>query len=399
MRGKWTGRFRWGVLPTVAIGSLSLWLFGCGAGSGSISPGSGQSGQAVGIQTEPASQDVPIDRPATFSVQAAGTAPLQYQWMRNGAAIPGATSSSYTLPNVTSNDSGVKFQVTVSNSFGSLTSTVAVLTAGPRAPKIGDLRYLLWQQVTIPGLGQSGGSTGDFGTGISAQRPNTVGSPLHLAPGSLVCTPGECSWEFGVDNLPPPMTGLTMWYRGGNFADFSTDLQSIAASNVVVTSLALEPSDGQYGIAYVQASQYSGFEYKLQIVSPADIQATAAQDGAEGRVVTAVSFGGPDEVYLISYGLQGDPTNFDVKTMTVTAGTVVAAAKELAADGYIISAFGGDDTTGWVLIGMHAVGYSQPRSLFVNSISNATLPPDTAYFTPVVYCHTSITGDLDISEQ
>ncbi len=53
---------------------------------------------APSITTQPASQTVTAGQTATFSVTATGTAPLSYQWQKNGAAISGATSSSYTTP-------------------------------------------------------------------------------------------------------------------------------------------------------------------------------------------------------------------------------------------------------------------------------------------------------------
>src|SRR5207245_2271420 len=65
---------------------------------------------------------------ATFSVTATGTAPLSYQWSKNGTAISGATSASYTTPATTSSDNGAQFTVVVSNSVGSVTSSAATLT-------------------------------------------------------------------------------------------------------------------------------------------------------------------------------------------------------------------------------------------------------------------------------
>lgn len=372
-------------LPILAIVSLSFGLAGCGSGSGSsTTKSSGQSGPAILILTQPTSKIVPIDRPATFKIDADGAGMLRYQWTRNGTAIPGATSSTYTLPNVTLADSGGKFQVTVSNTVGSATSQTAVLTAGPRAPKIGDLRYLLWQQVTVPGLGHDGGVVTRVGSG-NVIATGAVGPPLRLAPSSHSCDSSDfCSWGVSTDYLPPGQTmELTIGYSSENFENGDTDLQPMNEPNAVITSLALEPQYKTYAISWAQSSQAGKFDYRLQIVPPSDVQSTAALDGANGRVVTAVSFDGPNEVYLISYGWQGSQTTFDVKTTTVTAGNLVAAAKNLAADGYIISAFGGDNTSGWILVGMHAMGYHQPRSLFTNSISNATLRPDTDYFTPV----------------
>lgn len=79
------------------------------------------------ITTHPASQTVAVGGTASFAVSAAGPAPLTYQWRRNAAAIPGATSTTYTLAGVQSNDAGA-FDVVVSNPYGTVTSSNAALT-------------------------------------------------------------------------------------------------------------------------------------------------------------------------------------------------------------------------------------------------------------------------------
>jgi len=88
--------------------------------------------------TQPASQSVTMGQTATFTVLAAGTAPLTYQWQKNAANISGATTSSYTTPATTAADNGAKFNVVVSNSAGSATSNSATLTvtAANAAPTI-----------------------------------------------------------------------------------------------------------------------------------------------------------------------------------------------------------------------------------------------------------------------
>ena len=90
------------------------------------------------ITTQPASQSVTAGQTATFGVVTAGSAPLSYQWQKNGGNISGATSSSYTIPATATSDSGSTFDVVVSNSVGSVTSAVATLTvsAAPVAPTI-----------------------------------------------------------------------------------------------------------------------------------------------------------------------------------------------------------------------------------------------------------------------
>jgi hypothetical protein len=90
------------------------------------------------ITTQPMNQTVTAGQTAIFTVAASGTAPLSYQWQKNGANIAGATSSSYTTPATTNSDSGSTFDVVVTNSAGSATSTAATLTVNPApvAPSI-----------------------------------------------------------------------------------------------------------------------------------------------------------------------------------------------------------------------------------------------------------------------
>jgi len=83
---------------------------------------------APSITTQPANRTVSVGQVAAFSVTATGTAPLTYQWKKNGAAISGATSSSYTTPAATSSDNNASFTVTVTNSVSSAASSAAILT-------------------------------------------------------------------------------------------------------------------------------------------------------------------------------------------------------------------------------------------------------------------------------
>jgi len=89
------------------------------------------------ITTPPANQTVTAGQTATFTVVAAGTAPLSYQWQKNGVNIAGATSASYTTPATVTSDSGSTFDVVVSNTVGTVTSSAATLTVNPApAPAI-----------------------------------------------------------------------------------------------------------------------------------------------------------------------------------------------------------------------------------------------------------------------
>jgi hypothetical protein len=86
---------------------------------------------APSITTQPAGQTVTAGQTAAFSVVAAGTAPLTYQWQKNNANISGATSASYTTPATVSGDSGATFRVLVTNSVKSITSNSATLAVNP----------------------------------------------------------------------------------------------------------------------------------------------------------------------------------------------------------------------------------------------------------------------------
>src|SRR5438094_63653 len=100
---------------------------------------------APSITTQPASQAVTVGQTATFAVVAGGATPLTYQWRKNGTAISGATSSSYTTAATTSSDNGAQFTVVVSNSAGNVTSNAATLTvnASTTTPQFGHVAIVV----------------------------------------------------------------------------------------------------------------------------------------------------------------------------------------------------------------------------------------------------------------
>ncbi|MEA3159591.1 MAG: hypothetical protein QOD95_1139 [Gammaproteobacteria bacterium] len=121
------------LLPPLAL-LLPLFLAACGGGNGSGAPATAV---APSITAQPADQVVVVGQPATFTVTAAGTAPLMFQWQKGGAPIAGATASSYTTPATAQADDGSSFLVVVSNAVGSLSSSSAKLkvTSGTTMPR------------------------------------------------------------------------------------------------------------------------------------------------------------------------------------------------------------------------------------------------------------------------
>jgi hypothetical protein len=83
---------------------------------------------AASIAVQPLSVAVTAGQTATFTIRAAGSPTLSYQWQKKGTNISGATSTTYTTPATTAADNGAMFTVQVGNSVGSATSTPATLT-------------------------------------------------------------------------------------------------------------------------------------------------------------------------------------------------------------------------------------------------------------------------------
>jgi len=65
---------------------------------------------------------------ATFTVVANGTAPLKFQWQKNGTPMAGATNSSFSFPCSYPLDNAASLSVTITNAVGSTNSAMATLT-------------------------------------------------------------------------------------------------------------------------------------------------------------------------------------------------------------------------------------------------------------------------------
>lgn len=147
-------RWRWGSYSSAAADPADpgqVWVaaeylkahnsWGMRVGQLQLSGSGGGGSQAPVITSQPSNTTVAAGQPASFSVTATGTAPLSYQWQRNGANISGATSATYTLPSATPADNGAQFRVIVTNSAGSATSNTATLTVTSAPPAGGTTVY------------------------------------------------------------------------------------------------------------------------------------------------------------------------------------------------------------------------------------------------------------------
>ena len=281
---------------------------GCGSSSGTPANTPTPPVIAPAISMQPVNQSVPMGLTASYAVTATGSV-LQFQWKKDGAAIAGATSSSYTTPATVFADTGASFAVTVSNSAGTIESNAASLTVTARAPMVGDLRF---QQVdapaTVNGWGNFVALSTDLPGRFAAYYSPSIGTPFYVGSGgncgSTPTTDGTgCDFFYSeqpfaaVPSSPPLVAGY-----GADFYDnFEADLQNNAwpgfgnggtpitpvSSGSVITSLDLEPANVLLAVSWIQSMQQSGFAMAQNTVVPANLQAAAAQEGASGRVITA----------------------------------------------------------------------------------------------------------------
>jgi len=106
-----------------------------GGGAGGDIWTSGPPGPSITVQPKPST--VYETHPATFSVTAAGTGTLAYQWQKNSANIPGiaATGSSYNIGAAAFSDAG-SYDVLVTDANGTTQSNAATLTVISRSPAV-----------------------------------------------------------------------------------------------------------------------------------------------------------------------------------------------------------------------------------------------------------------------
>lgn len=87
------------------------------------------------IVQHPVDQSVLAGTSVTFTASARGTEPLEYQWLKGGAPVAGATGSTYQIPAAEVGDAGT-YTLRVTNRLGSATSNPATLTVDPGLPVI-----------------------------------------------------------------------------------------------------------------------------------------------------------------------------------------------------------------------------------------------------------------------
>ncbi|HEY5233420.1 MAG TPA: immunoglobulin domain-containing protein [Verrucomicrobiae bacterium] len=123
------------------------------------------------ITTQPTNQTVQAGGSASFTVTAAGTPPLGYQWSFGTTNLDGATNATLLLTNVQLTQAG-NYSVLVTNAYGSTNSANAVLSV------VTTLDHFAWSTISSP-------QSADQPFGVTVTAENAFGVTVTNFTGSV----------------------------------------------------------------------------------------------------------------------------------------------------------------------------------------------------------------------
>ncbi|MGD0263190.1 MAG: immunoglobulin domain-containing protein, partial [Verrucomicrobiota bacterium] len=173
-----------------------------------------------GITSQPESLIVTNGTAVSFSVAAAGTAPLAYQWLKDGTDVPGASNATYAIAAATTNDAA-SYTVVITNVAGAVTSSVATLTVVVTA-----LPFITAQPVSQSVIAGSGAtfSVTVFSTLPLSYQWQLNGSDLEGATGA----------SLALANVQPA--------NGGDYTVVITNAQGGVTSAVATLTVLVPPA-------------------------------------------------------------------------------------------------------------------------------------------------------------
>ena len=260
------------------------------------------------ITVQPASVAVLAGGTASFSVAAAGTAPLAYQWYENGMAIGGATSATYTISATTTSYNGAEFTATVSNSGGTATSNAALLTVNSVTLLLdSSSKSLAFGNVNVSSSSsQSVMLTNTGNSSVTISNVSVAGAGFNAGGGlsGVILSPGQTatlSATFAPATAGSVTGGITVTSNASNcpmvIALSGTGVAPVTHS----VFLSWAPSSSSVTGYNVYSSEISGGPYSKLTTSP--VGATIYTDGSVAAaqtyyyVVTAVSSTSGESAY------------------------------------------------------------------------------------------------------
>ena len=310
-------------VPESAVGKkIELIVTGTGAFSGMLSSGETEAvlsnrivnGVTIINETNTTAGAVPTVGDKLTAKPSPAQATVSYQWMRNGAAIAGATSQSYTATNA---DIGAKLSVMVTgigNYTGAATSTqTAEVVAAPIKPIIND--------ITLP---QGTVGVAYPGATLTATGGGTI--TWALANGSSLPAGLALSANGVISGTPTAaVSGATFSVIATNSAgasDAKSFTITIAPAAEVSVSLSpttatLSPGGSQQFTATVNNASDTSVAWTMSGYS------SASTTLASGLLTLGTDETGPITVRATS---NADPTKYAEATVTVTAAPEVSVS-------------------------------------------------------------------------
>lgn len=189
------------------------------------------------ITSQPVNITVPVGANATFAVTATGA--TKYQWIFNGANLPGATASSYTISNAQLLNAGA-YSVMASNSIGGTPSATVYLNvlANPPGAIVAPTGLVDWWSGDGTPVDIYGGVNGSPQGGFTYVAGMT-GQAFHFDGSSGVI-------NLTAANIPVPWTAC-MWVNRQNTPQTSA---ALLADNTY--SLKLEQYSNTFNVGFTQ---------------------------------------------------------------------------------------------------------------------------------------------------
>jgi autotransporter-associated beta strand protein len=304
--GTKTGSFN----PTVAFvgGSLNASLFVDESTPGQIKL---KAVPQVAITSQPQNAIVSTNDPACFTVSATGSAPIGYQWYYTtnvstpAAPIADATNTSYCIATADGTNNGL-YSVVVSNSYNSVTSSVATLIVGNVLSQLsGPLSQTVIQ-----------GNNATFSTAVIIANPQPT-----------------LQWQTnGVDVVGATTTSLTLSnvqyavLNGATVSVIASNAAGIVTNNATLTVIITPVISLQPTNITVNAGDTVNFVSGATGVPAPGLQWYKNNAGISGQTSDTLTFGsaqGSDIAYykLIATNSAGSVTSSVVK-LTVNSTTL-----------------------------------------------------------------------------
>jgi hypothetical protein len=324
---------------------------------------------APSITAQPASQTVIAGQTATFSVTASGTATLSYQWKKNGTAISGATSSSYTTPATQSSDSGSPFTVSITNNLGNVTSNAATLTVNV-PPSI--TTQPVSRTVTV---GQTAAfSVTAAGTGTLTYQWAKNGTVINGATSASYMTPAAVASDNGASFT------VTVTGNAGTMASNAALLAVNAAPSITTQPVSQTVAAGQTGTFSVAATGTATLTYQWAKNGTAISGATAA---SYTTAATVAGDSGSSFTVTITNSLSSVTSNAATLTVTVPPSINSQPANQSVIAGqtatFTVAATGSGTLSyqwkknGTVISGATGASYTTPATVTGDSGSTFTV--------------------------